>query len=75
MIAAGGAHSIALTDKNNVYSCGHNADGQLGLNDEKSRVVWTHVTALAGKRATRIYAGGSHSWAVLDQNRPVIDDY
>lgn len=50
MIAAGANHSLCLTDKSNVYSCGYNAKGQLGLGDEKSVTIWTHVTALQGKR-------------------------
>lgn len=66
MIAAGSNHSIALTDKFNVYACGYNSKGQLGLGDIKIRTVWTHVNKLAGKKITRIYAGGNHSWAVLD---------
>ena len=65
MIAAGANHSLCLTDQSNVYSCGYNAKGQLGLGDEKSVTVWTHVTALQGKRAEKIYAGGDHSWAIL----------
>jgi len=48
-----------------VYSCGYNAKGQLGLGDERSVTVWTHVTALQGKRTVKIFAGGDHSWAIL----------
>lgn len=33
MIAAGSNHSLALTDKFNVYACGYNFKGQLGLGD------------------------------------------
>jgi alpha-tubulin suppressor-like RCC1 family protein len=33
MVAAGSVHSLALTDKHNVYSCGYNQKGQLGLGD------------------------------------------
>jgi alpha-tubulin suppressor-like RCC1 family protein len=31
MIAAGANHSMALTSRNDVYSCGYNAKGQLGI--------------------------------------------
>ena len=82
MVAAGSNHSLALTEENNVYSCGYIHKGQLGLSDDKSRTIWTHVTTLAGKRVSRIYAGGFHSWAVLvhttfnqDRSSPIIDDY
>jgi alpha-tubulin suppressor-like RCC1 family protein len=33
MVAAGANHSLCLTDQSNVYSCGYNAKGQLGLGD------------------------------------------
>lgn len=68
MIAAGANHSLCLTDKHDVYSCGYNAKGQLGLGDDKSVKIWTHVTALQGKRTAKIYAGGDHSWAILGIN-------
>ena len=71
MIAAGANHSLCLTDKSNVYSCGYNAKGQLGLGDEKSVTLWTHVTALQGKRTEKIYAGGDHSWAILGTSIPI----
>lgn len=75
MVAAGSVHSLALTDKNNVYCCGYNNKGQLGLGDGKSRVVWTHITALAGKRVSKIFGGGNHSWALLDRSSPFMEDY
>lgn len=28
--------------------------------------TWTHITKLSGKNVGRIYAGGDHSWAVVD---------
>lgn len=65
MVAAGANHSLCLTERGDVYSCGYNAKGQLGLGDERSVTMWTHVTNLQGLRATKIYAGGDHSWSVL----------
>jgi alpha-tubulin suppressor-like RCC1 family protein len=65
MVAAGSFHSLALTDCNNVYACGLNSKGQLGLGDEKIRSVWTHIVNLAGKRVDKVYAGGHHSWAII----------
>lgn len=58
MIAAGSNHSLALTSRYDVYSCGHNAKGQLGIGESKSSTVWTHVSALAHKKVAKIYAGG-----------------
>ena len=39
MIAAGSNHSLDLTARYDVYSCGHNAKGQLGLGESKSCTV------------------------------------
>jgi len=65
MIAAGSNHSLALTSKHDVYSCGHNAKGQLGIGESKSSTIWTHVNSLSHKKVSTIYAGGEHSWAVI----------
>lgn len=74
MVAAGATHSLALSSKHDVYSCGYNAKGQLGIG-EKAMTSWTHVTTLSGKNVGRIYAGGDHSWAVVDEITPLIKDY
>ena len=66
MISAGATHSIALSSKHDVYTCGYNARGQLGLGEDKSVTMWTHVNSLSGKNVSKIYAGGDHSWAVVD---------
>lgn len=58
MIAAGSNHSLALISRFDVYSCGHNAKGQLGLGESKSCTLWTHITGLGHKKVVRIYAGG-----------------
>jgi len=65
MVAAGANHSLCLTERGDVYSCGFNAKGQLGLAEERTVTVWTHVVGLRGMRVARIFAGGDHSWAVL----------
>ncbi|KAL4431712.1 hypothetical protein ABPG74_017341 [Tetrahymena malaccensis] len=74
-IAAGWNHSLALSDQNDIFACGHGARGQLGLGDEESRTVFTHVVSLGGKNTATISAGGDHSWAVLDQNFPIKQSY
>ena len=75
MIAAGANHSLALTDRHDVYSCGYNAKGQLGVGAKKSCTLWTHVTHLSEKNVGRIYAGGDHSWALIDETCPMIENY
>lgn len=49
--------------------------GQLGLGDLEKRMSFVHVTALAGKNVAKIFAGGHHSWFVLSQENPKVDDY
>ena len=75
MIAAGWNHSVVLTNTKDIYTCGHNAAGQLGVGDEESRTIFTHVQNLAGKNTSRIYAGGSHTWALIDYETPNILNY
>jgi len=36
-ISAGGSHSLALDEDGNIYSCGLNEDGQLGLGNNKGK--------------------------------------
>ena len=64
-IAAGANHSLCLTKNCDVYCCGSNAKGQLGLGEEKAVTHWTHVVGLRGMRVVKIFAGGDHSWSVL----------
>ena len=74
MIAAGSNHSLALTEKNDVYSCGHNSKGQLGLGESKSCTVWSHVSSLSQKKVSKIYGGGEHSWAVIGNFFNISDE-
>lgn len=73
MIAAGANHSLCLTKRHRVYSCGYNAKGQLGIGDEKSSKNWSIITALQEKPIGWIYAGGDHSWAVVDETKDIND--
>ena len=74
-IAAGRNHSVALDNKNDVYACGSGQDGQLGLpNSESMRKSFTHVLSLLSVNVVKIYAGGFHSWVVLDELFPKKED-
>lgn len=44
-------------------------------NDLKNKKVFTHVETLAKKNVEHIFAGGHHSWALLNYSYPIIDDY
>lgn len=71
MVAAGANHSLCLTQRGDVFSCGLNAKGQLGVGEERTVTVWTHVVGLRGMRVDKIYSGGDHSWAVLGTSFPI----
>eukprot|EP01017_Pseudomicrothorax_dubius_P028781 TRINITY_DN3446_c0_g2_i8.p1 TRINITY_DN3446_c0_g2~~TRINITY_DN3446_c0_g2_i8.p1 ORF type:complete len:445 (+),score=87.98 TRINITY_DN3446_c0_g2_i8:39-1373(+) len=74
-IAAGWNHSLVLTSTLDAYACGYGLFGQLGVGDEESKTTFTHVSSLAGKRVNRIFAGGNHSWVMLDYNNTDIENY
>ncbi|KAM9477006.1 putative E3 ubiquitin-protein ligase HERC6 [Clarias gariepinus] len=65
-IAAGGAHTLALTLSNQVFCCGANSVGQLGLNrtDVKGRFAVCAVPALKNLGVSSISCGAAHT-AVL----------
>jgi len=74
-IAAGWHHSLALTSRGDLYACGHGAWGQLGLGETEIMPNFVHVSALGPKNIKKIYAGGDHSWAVLDEYNCEREDY
>jgi alpha-tubulin suppressor-like RCC1 family protein len=63
-IAAGGVHSLALTESGEVYVWGYNASGQLGLGDWEARLTPTKVEGLPKVKA--IAAGGGYSLALTE---------
>lgn len=76
LIAAGWNHSLALTERGDLYSCGYGTHGQLGLQEDiESKIGFTHVASLGPRNISRIFAGGNHSWVVLDENMPVRESY
>ncbi|XP_044285375.1 probable E3 ubiquitin-protein ligase HERC4 isoform X2 [Varanus komodoensis] len=66
-IAAGSAHSLALSVFGTVFSWGKNAFGQLGLGDTEDRCFPTCVKALEHMNATFVACGGEHT-AVLSKD-------
>ncbi|NXA76037.1 HERC5 ligase, partial [Thryothorus ludovicianus] len=65
-IAAGGAHSTAVSLSGAVYSWGKNSFGQLGLGDTKDRDCPTYVGALEHWKTVFISCGADHT-AVLSK--------
>jgi len=71
-IAAGAAHSLALSSNGEVFAWGYNALGQLGdgtNTDRPAPVAVVSSGALAGKRIIAIAAGSGHSLALSDDGQ------
>ncbi|XP_078250681.1 E3 ISG15--protein ligase HERC5 isoform X2 [Pogona vitticeps] len=64
-IAAGSAHSLALSLSGAVYSWGNNSSGQLGLGDTKDRYCPIHVKAIEHMKTVAISCGGEHTAVLL----------
>ena len=60
-----------MTQAGDIYVCGSNRDGQLGLGDTDTRTCFTHLKSLSDKNIYRIFAGGNHSWVLLDEIIPM----
>lgn len=74
-VAAGWNHTLLLSERGDVFACGYGSFGQLGVGDDETKTIFTHVSALGPKNVQRIYAGGNHSWALLDPAEPIRRDY
>ena len=74
-IAAGWNHSLVLTDKGDLYACGYGGHGQLGTGDKESKTFFCYVQSFGNKNISQIYAGGNHSWVVLDTVMPTRDKW
>ena len=46
-----------------------------GLNDKDSRTAFQHVANIGAKNVYRIFAGGNHSWVIIDDIVPVRKRY
>lgn len=64
-VSAGNSHSLVLTNQGQVFSCGNNADGQLGLNDLTQRRNPTLISNLTDVVA--ISTGYAFSLALTKQ--------
>jgi len=62
MVAPGGRHSLMLTDKGEIFSCGSNDFGQLGREGGQTR--FEAVTGLSQYTVVSAVCGANHSLAV-----------
>ena len=74
-IAAGWHHSLALTTKGDLYAAGHGAWGQLGLGENDIMPNFVYVSPIGPKNIKKVFAGGDHSWVLLDEENPERLDY
>jgi alpha-tubulin suppressor-like RCC1 family protein len=76
-ISAGSTHSCAVVDDGGVVCWGANPEGQLGLGDTINRgnvplaggATFQRVDLGAGRTATAVSAGGTHTCALLDNGQ------
>lgn len=68
-------HSLALTRNGDLYACGHGEYGQLGLGSTESKTQFTLVESIGDKNIDKIFAGGSHSWIILNDIDPIRSNY
>jgi alpha-tubulin suppressor-like RCC1 family protein len=69
-VACGWRHTMALTDVGQLYAFGANADGQLGVGDERVQCAMAPrlVDAFSGRFVKHIDAGFCHSAALVDDS-------
>ncbi|KAJ3678387.1 hypothetical protein LUZ60_002190 [Juncus effusus] len=65
-VSCGGYHSLALSDKGEVYAWGHGGQGQLGQPSVQNQRVPKLIEALSHENITFISCGGSSSAAISD---------
>ncbi|XP_037258063.1 secretion-regulating guanine nucleotide exchange factor isoform X4 [Falco rusticolus] len=56
-ITGGGGHSAVITGSGGLFVCGHNKDGQLGLNHTEDVLCFTLCTALSGFCVKQVACG------------------
>ncbi|XP_072565468.1 probable E3 ubiquitin-protein ligase HERC4 isoform X1 [Paramormyrops kingsleyae] len=66
-IAAGGAHSFALTMSGAVFGWGRNNFGQLGLNDNTDRYCPVLLKSLRSQRVVYVCCGEDHTAALTKE--------
>lgn len=62
--AAGGRHTLWVVASGDVYTCGANRYGQLGLGDRIGRKIPTRIPTLNGKYVRGLEAGQAASFAM-----------
>ena len=71
MVAAGGAHTVALSEAGHVFTWGYGEDGRLGHGDREDQLAPRQVEAgrFGGEKVVFVAAGGYHTVAVTAGGR------
>jgi len=64
-VSCGGYHTLIIMNNNNIYCCGLNNDGQLGLNDNTNRLTFTQISSLYDKSPNIISACWTNSYVLM----------
>lgn len=64
-IACGGHHTVLLTSKGKIFSCGNNNFGQTGHKAKKNIIVPTRVYNISNKQVSQIATGWNHTLAYV----------
>jgi alpha-tubulin suppressor-like RCC1 family protein len=68
LLFSGNDHTFLLKDKNDLYACGLNTYGQLGLGDNANRNEFTPIDWIYGN-IKQIACGAEHSFILTDDNK------
>ena len=74
-IDAGWSHTLVLTNERNVYAAGCGKFGELGLGDNKNKYNYTWIKKLGPMNVKHIFAGGHHSWCIIDNKCPLKERF
>ncbi|CAH2325682.1 Hypothetical predicted protein [Pelobates cultripes] len=68
-ITGGGGHSAAVTDAGELYVCGQNKDGQLGLNHTDNVPHFSFCSALRSIRVSKVSCGWDFTLILTDNGQ------
>ncbi|XP_014258903.1 RCC1 and BTB domain-containing protein 1-like isoform X2 [Cimex lectularius] len=68
-IACGQSHTMAITNKGEVYGWGFNIVGQLGLGNTMNQLNPCRIMALSNTVIVKIVCGNSHTLALSDEGK------
>ena len=74
-LACGWNHTLVVVSPSYCYATGLAKYGQLGLRDLDTRKEFTYIESLRNRNISKIFAGGQHSWFLVDSEHPEISDY